>query len=131
MRPFAAIEGEGMIDLAHSLWNFGAKYGCISRDELINAIPCATTVSRQVRNHALNKKKELKSILSDIFNRNPLIAVTCDAWQDNYRGISYLGVTIHFYDEGKLCDQLIAVKPLDWRQKKDHEFIKQTAKLIL
>lgn len=109
----------------------GAKYGCVSRDELKAALPCASTISRQVRKNAVQKKSEMRDILSDIFIRCPFVAVTCDVWQDNFRRISYLGVTIHYFDSGKLRDQLIAVQPLDWKRKKDHQFIKDMAKKVL
>lgn len=70
--------------------------------------------------------------LSNAVQRNPFIGITCDIWQDKYRRISYLGVTAHFLnDDSNLCDQLIALQALDWRQKKDANFIRLTIKKVL
>lgn len=115
LRPFAAVEGEGLQDFARSLWNMGSKYGCVTKEEISNVIPCRSTVSNQVRKIANTKKIQMSSILSKICTDSPFVAVTCDVWQDNYRRISYLGATIHFYDKGNLCDQILAMKPLDWK----------------
>lgn len=131
LRPLGVVEGEGLIDFAHSLWNLGAKYGHASKEDVSKSIPSANSVRNKIRNDAKVKKDVMKSILSQVCERSPFLAVTCDVWQDNYRRISYLGVTIHFSVNGKLCDQLLAVKPLDWRRKKDHEYIKQAARIIL
>lgn len=129
LRPFACIGGEGMINLAHTLWNLGAKYGSVSDEEMIDIMPCRRAISKHVRIKAKDKKDQLQTLLLKAVERSPFIAVTCDIWQDNYKRISYLGVTSHYHDEElKLCDQIIALKPLDWNKKKDHTFIKNAVK---
>lgn len=132
LRPFAAIKGEGMMDLAHTLWNMGAKYGQISRNELVEVMPCPPAISNNVRTKAQQQRGEMLTLLTAAVDQNPFISITCDVWQDNYRRISYLGVTIHYYnDEVKLCDQIISLQALDWKRKKDAPFIKETTKRVL
>lgn len=132
LRPFSTVEGEGMIDFAHAIWKLGAKYGNIKREELVDKMPCARTISRNVRIKAKDKKVEMHQLLLNALERSPFITVTCDIWQDNYKRISYVGATAHFQNESSnLCDQVIALKPLDWRQKKDHTFIRETIKSAL
>lgn len=48
LRPFVAIECEGITDLLYLIWNLGGKHGSISREDLQKAMPSAVTVSRQV-----------------------------------------------------------------------------------
>lgn len=132
LRPFASIQGEGMIDFSHTLWNLGAKYGAVSNDEMIDIMPCPQAIGKNVRIKAKVKKDQMHGLLLKAVEYSPFIAITCDVWQDNYKRISYLGVTAHFYSEDlKLCDQVIALKPLDWNKKKDHAFIKQTVRDVI
>lgn len=132
IRPYKAIEGEGMIDLLHTIWNLGEKYGSVARNELTEILPCATTVSRQVRKLAKEKKEDLTRRLSSIFSKSLFIGITCDIWQDDYKHLSYLAITSHFYgNQMSLCDQLIAMPPLEPGQKKDANFIKRVLKLFL
>lgn len=51
-RAYSVVEGEGMLDYTHTIWNMGAKYGHGSREEVAKIIPCAQTVSRAVRKTA-------------------------------------------------------------------------------
>lgn len=132
IRPYKAVEGEGMTDLLHTIWNMGAMHGATSKEELVDILPSAITVSRNVRKSAEEKKTEMTSRLSDVFASNLFIAVTSDIWQDDYKRVSYLAITVHYYDKDmNLCDQLIAMPPMETGQKKDAPFIKQIIKRYL
>lgn len=64
--------------------------------------------------------------LSEALAKNIFIAATCDIWQDDYRRIPYLGVTIHYFnDQMQLCDQLIAIQPLDPTREKNAAYVKE------
>lgn len=57
LRPYASLEGEGMLDIAHAIWNLGAKYGAMSKDQIRSILPSAVTVSRHVKKKSRNKEK--------------------------------------------------------------------------
>lgn len=95
-------------------------------------MPCANTVSRHVRKSAAEKKVEMKNRLSTAFASNFFIAVTTDLWQDKFKRISYIAITVQYYDSnGNLCDQLIAMPPIEPGRKKDHAFLKELTKRYL
>lgn len=53
-------------------------------------------------------------------------------WQDDFRRLSYLVLTAHFYNDSmKLCDQIISLAPLDVAQKKDAPFVRECIKRAL
>lgn len=78
LRPFAFVEGEGMIDLARTLWNLGAIYGSVSNEEMIDIMPCTRAISKNVRIKAKDKKNEMHTLLLRAVEKCPFIAVTCD-----------------------------------------------------
>lgn len=132
LNSFATVEGEGMIDFAHTIWNMGAIHGAVGRDDIANALPSAVTVSRNVRKIALQKKEEMTARLQEIFTSNLFLAITTDIWQDDHNRLSYLSVTVHYYSSsGELCDQLITMKPLECGKKKDAPYIKRIIKEAL
>lgn len=49
LRPFATVDGEGMLDFGHAVWNLGAKYGCITRKDMADILPHSTTISNNVQ----------------------------------------------------------------------------------
>lgn len=132
MRPFETLNGEGLLDFARNIWNLGVKYGSISREEIADIIPHPTTVSNNATKKANVKKCQMRSLLHAAVEWNPFVAITCDVWQDDYRKLSYLGVTAHFHNQNQtLCDQIIALQPLDSKRKKDHAYIRETTKDVL
>lgn len=132
LRPYLALEGEGMLDFAQCIWNMGAKLGMKSRDEIRSALPSAVTVSRNVKKNAEKKKNEMRTILSKMITCCLFMGVTCDIWMDDYRRISYMALTIHFYTNVmNLCDQVISIVPLDITKRKSASYIKDVIKQSL
>lgn len=132
IRPYQAVEGEGMLDLLNTIWNLGARYGAATKEEIIEVLPSAVTVSRHVRKSAKEKKTEMANRLSNAFASSLFIAVTSDIWQDDHKHISYLAITVHYHDTNmNLCDQLIAMPPMETGRKKDAAFIKQMTEQFL
>lgn len=130
--PYTVVQGEGMAEWTRTLWNMGAKYGTIDKKNLAEIIPSAVTVSRSLKRIATEKKVQMQTIVSNAYNASLFLGVTCDLWQDKYRQVSYLGVTIHFFnDKMQLCDQFLALKPLDYSKRKDYKFIEHNIKTVL
>lgn len=132
LRPYAALEGEGFLDFAHTIWNLGAKHGAATRDHISSILPSAVTLSRNVKKMAITKKEKMRSILSQVLNCCLFIGITCDIWMDDYRKISYMALTAHFYTESiKLCDQVISIVPMDVTIHKDSTYVKDCIKKAL
>lgn len=126
-RPFRLTECDGVIDLLHCAWNMGAKVGIVSKEQLINALPSSTTVSRNANRIATMSKDNLKSILKSEIRAETHFAMTTDIWQDKYKRISYCCITLHYFDKktSKLVDFLITLWPMEIGKKKDNVYLKK------
>lgn len=132
LRPYAVVEGEGMLHFTHTIWNLGAKYGNIQKEDLIEIMPSAITMSRQVKLKAVIEKNRMGGLLQTMFASCLFFGLTCDLWQDDFHHLSYLVLTAHFYNDNmKLCDQMISLLTLDVARKKDGPFIRQSIKQAL
>lgn len=59
LRPFKAIEGEGMMDLLKVMVHLGSKYPWMTDDDIEDLIPCRKTI----RNDVQLKTDEAKSMI--------------------------------------------------------------------
>lgn len=95
IRPFFAIEGEGLLDLLMTMAEVGSRYQNISREDIRQLIPSRRTVKR----HTEIKGDEMKDLIKKHFRE----ALTCpggfsctiDIWTEKHSHISYLGMTAH------------------------------------
>lgn len=100
--------------------------------DIRSILPSAVTVSRYVKKNAELKKNILRSILTRMLTCCLFMGVTCDIWMDDYRRISYLALTVHFYtDSMKLCDQVISIAPMDVTIHKNAAYVKDCIKKAL
>lgn len=127
MRPFNLTKGSGVVDLVLSAWNIGAKVGIVSKGERLRALPCPTTVSRNVNQLAKRSKDSLKSQLKAEMNAGTSMALTTDIWSDKYKHMSYFCITIHYFDQNqmKLVDFILALAPMESGRKKDHIYLQE------
>lgn len=126
-RPFNLTEGSGVSDLIHFAWNMGARLGAISKEELLRTLPDPTTVSRNVNRLSTECKQKLKSKLQKVLQSGTTLALTTDIWQDKYKRMSYLCITLHYFDEikGELLDFILTMCPLEAGRKKDNIYLRQ------
>lgn len=127
IRPFCLTKGSGMANLIHCAWNMGAKIGVVSKNELIRALPCPTTVSRNVNQLAEQSKSNLKSKLKAELDRGTTLALTTDIWQDKYKRVSYFCITVHYFerDKLKLVDYILTMMAMETGRKKDGAYLRQ------
>jgi len=92
IHPFSVVEGEGFINMASKLIQFGAKYGNIAVQDVL---PSARTLSRHVDEICLKEKDVLKSAITNIAR----FGVTTDLWTNEDTSASYITVTLHFISE--------------------------------
>lgn len=127
MRPFTLTEHDGMVDLLHGVWTMGARIGAVTREELEKALPCGTTVSRNIKKLSVDSKEFLKETLKAQLKDGKKMAFTTDIWQDKYKRMSYLCLTAHYYDyeRKELVDLLLAMQPMEPGRKKDNVYVRE------
>lgn len=127
IRTFNLTHGSGVFNLLHSIWNLGAKVGVVTTEELRRALPCPTTVTRNLSKLAVESKEMMKLKLKTQIDTGIGIAVTTDIWQDKFKRISYFSVTAHCFDQNvnKLVDFVLAFTEMQSGRKKDHTYLKQ------
>lgn len=111
LRPYNAVNGDGMIRLLQTFMRLGSIHGCLDQKAIQRVLPAL--------------RDELKAALLN--ERN--ISITLDLWQDKYKRISYLGMTSHYYIEINnaimLQDKIICMQPCEPGLVKDADFIRR------
>lgn len=103
LRPFQAIEGDGLKDLCVASMRFGQQNRKATRDDLISAMPTRNTVKDAVAQIANTKRKQVANVLRRAFETGG-IAATCDNWTDDYRHRTYMTIVAHTctYENGEI-----------------------------
>lgn len=99
VRPFAAIEGEGLLDLIYSGIQLGRKYPRMNEADLKKALPSRNTVVSRVQDMAENSKNLLARKIRNAINLAGKIAATIDAWTEPNNSTKFLSLTVHFFTE--------------------------------
>lgn len=132
--PFNFLMGTGVIDLLHTIWQMGARLGAITKNELENALPGGTTIRRNINALSEKCKEELKEKLITELENGATLALTTDIWQDKYKRMSYLCLTVHLCESttNVLTDFVLAMQPMDPKRKKDNIHVREIimAKLV-
>lgn len=131
LRSFETVAGSGFVKLASMLWNLGAAYGKIDEKEMNTVLPSGRTVSRHVKIEGEAAKATTRTILAEIIKKCWRIGLTSDVWMDDYKRISYLSMTVHFFHKNVLHDEIIALRPLPIGVKKDHILLRRIMNEIL
>lgn len=124
LRPFESVQGDGFIQLAHTLWNMGAKNGFISTETMKKVLPSPQTVSRHVEITAANWKLLMINMLQTVIAVSIGVGVTIDLWSDDFKQNTYLAITFHFIYKNKLHDQVFGVVPFDPEEDQRHSTVK-------
>lgn len=126
-RPFNFAQCTGVLELLHFVWMMGARVGAVTKDEFRKAVPCGTTVSRNVNKLSTKCKEVLRDTLIAQLERGTTIAFTTDIWQDKHKRMSYLCLTAHYFDRTtkSLVDFILAMHPMEPGRKKDNVYIRQ------
>lgn len=157
LRPFSAIEGDGLIKLLHEVSSVTNRYGLLSENQIRSLLPCRTTVrqlnvfemernlhlqnfyflqiQRNLSNDVEQKRKELIKQLHTAIE-NTSLSCTTDVWTDKIRHISYLGVTAHFVELDKdenlsMQTKFLGLSYFDAEDIKDGPTINEKLKSIL
>lgn len=128
LRPYSAINGNGLIVLLQTFMKLGSIYGTLEISQIKELLPSIQTISRQVENSGKELKMKIYTILRNTLMTKGCLPITIDIWQDKFKRISYLGMTAHYYEEKDsktiLVDKTICMKPLEPGVIKNHTFIR-------
>lgn len=80
LRPYKAIECEGLLDLCTACIEFGKKYRNATRKDLESAMPSRNTVQSTVSKIAQSNRKKVKDMILKAIETGG-IAATTDCWQ--------------------------------------------------
>jgi len=112
-RPFSSVNGSGFSKLVKFFIKIGAKYG--DNIDIGDLLPDATTISRNVKKLAEEKKNEIKTEITDVIKSGGASA-TIDLWTDNYVHRHFLGVTLHYEKDLQLLDIVLGMKSMDFER---------------
>lgn len=94
LRPYRAVECEGLLDLCTACMQFGQKYRSATRKDLLNALPSRNTVRNAVTDIAQSNRNKIKEIMRTALETGG-VAATTDCWQDDFRKHHYICVVAH------------------------------------
>lgn len=94
LRPYFALECEGLLDLCEASMKFGQKYRRAGRSDLSLALPSRNTVKDAVCKFADDTRKSIADLLKQAIKFGG-VAATTDTWTDDYRKTSYICVVAH------------------------------------
>lgn len=97
LRPFVAVEGDGLLDFLFSAVQLGLKHPQMNKADLRKAIG--------TRNTCMNRVRELGAAGTELITRKirhsiqvcGKFAVTADLWTEPHMSNNFLGVTVHFF----------------------------------
>lgn len=94
LRPYMAVEGEGLMDLCFASMKFGQQYKTASIDDLCAVMPSRNTVRSHLEKTANRIKSKIKKILQNAKEVGGF-AITSDTWTDKYRRLTYICLVAH------------------------------------
>lgn len=94
LRPYYAIEREGLIALCYASMIFGQHYPKANKSHLVEALPTRNTVRSAVCQTAEENRQKIRTLLKAA-KSNGGIAATSDTWTDGFKHLTYICVVVH------------------------------------
>lgn len=93
IRPFYAVEGEGLRALLRTFAQLGRKYPHISDAQIDKILPSRPTMHRHVMSINEKIKSQIQADFQKAIQTTGGFSCTLDLYTDRFRSISYLGIT--------------------------------------
>lgn len=100
IRPYFAVECEGLLDLCTACMEFGQSHRKATRFDLAQAMPSRNTVKAAVKEIAKNNRDKISKLIKCAIETGG-VAATTDTWKDDYRKATYISVVGHLTCEEK------------------------------
>lgn len=121
IRPFAAVEGAGFQRFAQTCIKIGSKYGNISATDIL---PTRTTVASKCVAETEQCRQALTTQVKQFCASHGIVGVTTDMWQEEYKKINFVAVTVHMLEERRLTSRVLQVYQFPLEQPKTAENIR-------
>lgn len=108
IRAFRTTSCPGFQALADTLIAIGHNYGPLSS---VDILPHRTTIPIAVKEQAEEQSERLSIKLIEIQSQG--LAVTLDLWTEDHTKCHYIGMNVHYIEEGVVKEQTLCVKELD------------------
>lgn len=95
LRPFLAIEGDGLLDLLITMAQIGSRYPQLSKEEIQKIIPSRRIVKRHAEIKANTMAETIVKLFRESLGFPGGFACTVDIWTETHTHTSYLGMTSH------------------------------------
>ena len=123
IRPFYFVQGDGVLELAQELINFGATHGRIAASSVR---PSPNTVATHCRDLAEEKREEFAKQVKEILNKGGKVGMSTDMWTVDFRKIHYLSITCHYVTEDfELIGKNLTTATFPMDEKKTGDNIKR------
>lgn len=94
LRPYTAIQGQGLIELCQACMEFGQMYRKATLADLLKVLPCPKTVKDRIRKRAEDNIVKISDLIKQAIEFGGLAATT-DCWTDDHCHITYISVVLH------------------------------------
>lgn len=94
LRPFYAIECEGLIELCDACMKFGQKNRKATTEDLKYALPSRNGLRTAIAELADDYRAKVAEMIKHAMN-NGGVAATTDTWTDDYRHTTYISTVLH------------------------------------
>lgn len=107
LRPFFAIQGEGLKELCFAAMRFGQRNRKATRNDFMAALPTRNTVKAAVAEVADKRRKDVTYLLRRAMETGG-VAATSDTWTDDYRHETYMTIVAHvcIYEDNERINNL-------------------------
>lgn len=95
VRPYYAIEGEGLICLLMAVLALAKKYPRLDEKNLIRILPSRNTLKDHINAQSETMRGKMKAIFAQALEFPSFLAATADLWKDSYRSNTYLSFVSH------------------------------------
>lgn len=95
IRPFYAVEGEGLRCLCKTMILLGRKYPQMSDADIESLIPHRTVIRERVDDKAEEIQQTIKANFRKALKYPDGFSCTTDLWTDDFKQISYMCLTAH------------------------------------
>lgn len=94
IRPYIAVQGNGLLDLCFACVEFGKKYRKATHEDLVTSMPSRNTVRNTVTEIAERSRKDISKLFKKAIATGG-IGATTDTWSDDFMKRTYISVVAH------------------------------------
>ena len=95
LRSFKAVEDVGLLKLANTLLEIGAKHGMLGAEEIL---PSRFSVKREVIKRANAEKRNIGPRIKEVVTKWGMIGLTTDM-SSNLKNQHFMFLTVHFFED--------------------------------